>query len=346
MRRIVVAIGLLAFFLQANPQELIHMAKEAGLAPIPESKAELFGIIEQKDNPLTDERIELGKKLYFDPRLSKSGIISCNTCHNLGLGGVDGVPTSIGHRWAANPHHLNAPTVYNSVFNSVQFWDGRSPHLADQAMGPIQAIPEMALSAETAIARIGSIPAYVDEFKAAFRGEEAPVTFKNVGKAIAAFEATLVTPSRYDDFLNGDTRALSKAEQEGLRTFVEKGCTACHNGIGTGGATMEAFAWQGQYEYANIGDFSGNEKGLVRTPTLRNITETAPYFHNGTVWDLREAVEIMANIQLGLKLSKKEIASIAAFLNSMEGRKPEVIYPILPASTAATPRPQPFYEHP
>lgn len=345
MTRILLVVALLAFSLHAS-EGLIKMAKEAGLVPIPADEAGLRKAIEQKDNPLTPERIELGKKLYFDPRLSKSGIISCNTCHNLGLGGVDGVPTSIGHRWAPNPHHLNAPTVYNSVFNSVQFWDGRSPHLADQAMGPIQAIPEMALSAETAVARLSSIPAYVEEFKVAFKGERKPVTFENVGKAIAAFEATLVTPSRYDDFLNGDTRALSKAEQQGLRLFVEKGCATCHNGMGTGGATMQAFAWEGQYEYAGIGDFSGNEDGLVRTPTLRNITETAPYFHNGTVWDLHEAVEIMANIQLGLELSKKEIGSIVTFLGSMEGRKPEVVYPILPASTAKTPQPQPFYEHP
>ncbi len=343
MKRILLSVAFLAFSLHAA-QDLIDMAKAAGLKPIPASQAELMKVIEQKDNPLTPEKIQLGKKLYFDPRLSKSGIISCNTCHNLGLGGVDGVPTSVGHRWEPNPHHLNSPTVYNSVFNSVQFWDGRSPHLADQAMGPIQAIPEMALSAETAVARIGSIPAYVKEFERSFSGKD-PVTFENIGKAIAAFEATLVTPSRYDDFLNGDTRALSKAEQEGLRTFIEKGCAACHNGIGTGGATMEAFAWEGQYEYADIGDFSGNEDGLVRTPTLRNITETAPYFHNGTVWDLHEAVEIMANIQLGMELTQGEIGSIVTFLEALEGRKPEVVYPMLPASTADTPRPQPFYEH-
>jgi cytochrome c peroxidase len=344
MTRILVATGLLAFSLQAS-ESLIEMAKAAGLKPIPASQSELNKVIEQEDNTLTPEKIELGKRLYFDPRLSKSGIISCNTCHNLGLGGVDGVPTSIGHRWAPNPHHLNAPTVYNSVFNSVQFWDGRSPHLADQAMGPIQAIPEMALSPETAEARFGSIPEYVEEFEKAFEGEKNPLTFENIGKAIAAFEATLVTPSRYDDFLNGDTDALSKAEQEGLRLFVEKGCASCHNGMGTGGGTMQAFAWEGEYEYAEIGDFSGNENGMVRTPTLRNITETAPYFHNGAVWDLHEAVEIMANIQLGLELKDEEVSSIVTFLEALEGEKPEITYPMFPASTPDTPKPQPFYEH-
>lgn len=322
--------------------DLVKAAKEAGMAPIPNKQSELNKLISTKENPITAEKIELGKKLYFDPRLSLSGIISCNTCHNLGLGGVDGVPTSIGHQWMANPHHLNAPTVYNAVFNTAQFWDGRSAHLADQAMGPIQAIPEMALSPEAAEKRLASIPAYVDEFKKAFKGEKNPVTFTNVGKAIGAFEATLVTPSRFDDFMHGDYKALSKEEQKGLKTFIDKGCASCHNGVGIGGSSMQMFPLLNEYKYANLGDFKGDAEGRVRVPTLRNITETAPYFHNGATWDLEESVAIMANTQLGQNLKKDEIHSIAVFLQALEGRKPEVVYPQLPASTAKTPKPEPM----
>lgn len=322
--------------------ELVKSAKDAGLAPIPNNEAELNKLISTKENPLTKEKIELGKRLYFDPRLSLSGIISCNTCHNLGLGGVDGIPTSIGHQWAANPHHLNAPTVYNAVFNTAQFWDGRSAHLADQAMGPIVAIPEMALAPEAAEKRLASIPAYVEEFKNAFKGEKNPVTFLNVGKAIGAFEATLVTPSRFDDFMHGDYKALTKAEQKGLKTFIDVGCSACHNGVGIGGGSMQVFPTLNEYKYANIGDFTGDSEGKMRVPTLRNISETAPYMHNGATYDLAEAVEIMANNQLGQNLKKAQIEEITTFLKALEGRKPEIVYPQLPASTAKTPKPEPL----
>src|SRR5574344_376095 len=181
-------------------------------------------------DPITDSKVELGKKLYFDPRLSRSNLISCNTCHNLALGGADTVPAAIGHGWTANPHHLNSPTVYNSVFFKAQFWDGRSPHLADQAAGPIQAGPEMAAPPALVVERINSIPAYVEEFKKAY-GKDVKVDFDKITGAIATFEKTLVTPSRFDKFLNGDTKALTKEEQEGLTTFLNKGCTACHTGV-------------------------------------------------------------------------------------------------------------------
>ncbi|GHV07313.1 cytochrome c biogenesis protein CcsA [Campylobacterota bacterium] len=332
-----VAALALAVSMQANA-ELIKQAKDAGLVAIPSDPVALKQLTTAKDNPVTAQKIELGKKLYFDPRLSLSGILSCNTCHNLGLGGVDGIPTSIGHQWMANPHHLNAPTVYNSIFNVVQFWDGRAADLTSQALGPIQAIPEMALKPELAEKRIGSIPGYVEEFKRAFNDK---VTFNNIGKAIAAFESTLVTPSRFDDFLLGKSTALSKTEQAGLKNFIDKGCASCHNGIGVGGSSMQVFPLLNDYKYANLGDFKGDEGGKVRVPTLRNITETAPYFHNGATWDLEEAVSIMANAQLGLNLTKAEVSSIAVFLKTLEGTKPLIIYPVLPPSNANTPKPQP-----
>ena len=316
---------------------LANTAKEAGLKAIPSSTSELLKLTDNAANPMTDAKVELGKKLYFDPRLSKSGLISCNTCHNLATGGVDNVSAAIGHKWTANPHHLNSPTVYNAVFHSSQFWDGRSPHLEDQAQGPIQAGPEMAAPKELIVARVTSIPAYVREFKRAY-GIDVDVTFEKIADTIAVFERTLVTPSRFDKFMEGCDKALNKEEKEGLKTFIDKGCVSCHNGVALGGS-MQPFPVVNAFKHANVGDFKGDANGMVKVPTLRNITETAPYFHNGTVWSLAEAVQIMGDTQLGLKLSDKEAASIVTFLKTLEGKKPEIVYPVLPASTDKTPKP-------
>ncbi|MFW5989823.1 MAG: cytochrome-c peroxidase, partial [Campylobacterales bacterium] len=196
-----------------DDSELLEKAQGAGLKPIPQSQKELLELIDDPKNPMTGMKVELGKMLYFEPRLSKSGLISCNTCHNLGLGGADGVPAAIGHKWAANPHHLNSPTVYNSVLNKVQFWDGRSPHLEDQAQGPIQAGPEMAAPAELVVERVTSIPQYVELFQAAY-GPDVEITFPQIANTIAVFERTLITPSRFDDYMNGHPGALSKTEKE------------------------------------------------------------------------------------------------------------------------------------
>ena len=315
---------------------LVDKAKEAGLKPIPKEVMELIKTIDNPKNRLTKAKVELGKKLYFDPRLSKSGLISCNTCHNLAIGGDDNVPVATGHKWRGNPHHLNSPTVYNAVFNDRQFWDGRSPDLEDQATGPIQAPPEMDMKAENAVKVVTSIPEYKKAFNEAFPGEE--ITIKTIGKAIGAFERTLVTPSRYDKFLQGDSSALTKEEKEGLKTFIEVGCVSCHTGIGLGGS-MKPFPVAGKYKYDNLGDFKGDKNGMVKVPTLRNILETAPYFHNGATYDIKEAIAIMGETQLGRKLSKKEINSIATFFNALTGKKPKIEYPVLPVETASTPKP-------
>lgn len=316
---------------------LLSEAKKAGLEAIPQSEAKLLNMIDDKSNPITKGKVELGKKLYFDPRLSRSGLISCNTCHNLGLGGADGVGAAIGHKWTANPHHLNSPTVYNSVFFDAQFWDGRSPHLADQAQGPVQAGPEMAAPKGLVEKRINSIPEYVAEFKKVY-GKDVKVDFETITSTISVFERILVTPSRFDDFLNGDENALNKAEKKGLNTFMAKGCTSCHNGIALGG-TMQPFQVAAKYSFANVGDFKGNKDGMVKTPTLRNITETAPYFHNGAIWSLEKAIKEMGSTQLGIKISDKEAKEITAFLKSLKGRKPQIVYPQLPESTLNTPKP-------
>lgn len=316
---------------------LLEEAKNAGLKPIPKDKKELNKLIDDAKNPMTDAKVELGKKLYFDPRLSKSSLISCNTCHNLGMGGADGVSAAIGHKWTANPHHLNSPTVYNSVLNAVQFWDGRSPHLEDQAQGPIQAGPEMAAPKELVVERVTSIPAYVEEFKKAY-GKDVKIDFEKIATTIGVFERTLITPSRFDEFMNGKDAALSKAEKEGLKTFIDKGCTTCHDGIGIGG-TMQPFQIANKYKFATTGDFKGDANGMVKAPTLRNIEETAPYFHNGQIWSLQDAIKEMGSVQLGITINDKDAASIETFLKSLTGTKPNIAYPLLPPSSNTTPKP-------
>jgi cytochrome c peroxidase len=318
-------------------ESLAQRALNQRLEPIPSDIQMLLSYISDENDPISDDKIALGKKLYFDPRLSKSGLISCNTCHNLGMGGVDGVETSIGHKWTMNPNHLNAPTVYNSVFNKVQLWDGRASHLEIQAQAPIQSEAEMAASSDLVVARITSIPEYVAEFKKAY-GNDVNITFEKITSVIGVFERTLVTPSAYDDFLNGDEKALNKKQKEGFELFLKKGCTKCHYGIALGG-TVQPFQVAAKYKFIEIGDFRGDKYGMVKTPTLRNITETYPYFHNGQIWSLKEAVREMGSIQLGIKISNKETDKMIEFLHTLTGRKPVIAYPILPLSTESTPKP-------
>jgi len=330
-------LSSLLFATSGQTDALINKAKESGMMSIPENKTELLKLIDPNGNMITPERVDLGKKLYFEPRLSKSGIISCNTCHNLGLGGADGVAAAVGHKWVANPHHLNSPTVYNAVFYDKQFWDGRSHDLEDQAQGPMQADPEMASPKELVIKRINSIPEYVEDFKTAY-GKDTKIDFETITATIGIFERTLVTPSAYDDFMNGDINALNDVQKEGLNTFIDKGCANCHNGVALGG-TMQPFEIAAKYKFANLGDFKGDDKGMVKTPTLRNITETAPYYHNGAIWSLAEAVKEMGSVQLGIEINDKEASQIVDFLRALKGRKPEVTYPQLPESTLDTPQP-------
>ena len=339
MNKTFVSLSIVAAVtLSAGAGELMDMAKKSGLKPIPQDETTLMKMIDNPKNPVTDRKVELGKKLYFDPRLSKSGLISCNTCHNLATGGVDGVGPATGHMWRHNPHHLNSPTVYNAVFADKQFWDGRSPDLEDQAQGPMQASPEMAATKKHVEEVVNSMPEYVKEFQAAYDNPKMKPTFKDVADVIGDFERTLVTPSRYDDYLNGNENAMSKEEKEGMKIFIQKGCAACHTGVALGGG-MQPFPVAGKYKYANVGDFKGDKNGMVKTPTLRNILETRPYFHNGAVWDIKEAIKIMGETQLGTKISDEEASKIATFFGALTGKKPKVDYPMLPASTDKTPKP-------
>lgn len=338
MKKLLVS-SLLAFSI-LNANALIDEAKNAGLVALPKDQKGVDAILKENGveaSQFSLAKAELGKKLYFEPRLSKSGIISCNTCHNLGLGGTDGVAAAIGHRWSANPHHLNSPTVYNSVLNTTQFWDGRAKTLADQAKGPIEAEAEMATPAKLAVEKIASLKEYVAEFKKIYG--RSGVTFDNIADAIANFERTLITPSRFDEFLEGNAKALSKDEQKGLKLFIDKGCVACHNGVNLGGS-MQAFEIAAKYKFADLGDFKGDENGMVKTPTLRNIAQTAPYFHNGGIWSLKEAIHEMGSVQLGIEITDKEARSIELFLHSLTGKKPDITYPQLPVSNDKTPKPQ------
>ncbi|MDP2482717.1 MAG: cytochrome-c peroxidase, partial [Candidatus Palauibacterales bacterium] len=256
---------------------------QAMFEPLPAEPPELEG------NPITPVKVELGKKLYFDPRLSQSWLISCNTCHNLGLGGVDLMETSIGHGWQAGPR--NAPTVLNSVYNLAQFWDGRAADLMEQAQGPVQASVEMSSSPERTVATLKSIPEYVAMFGEAFPDYEDPVSFENMARAIEAFEATLVTPgSPFDQYLLGDDAALGEEQQIGLALFMDSGCTACHGGILLGGTSYQRFGAvrnpgvellppedRGRFNVTG----NPNDEFAFKVPVLRNIELTAPYFHKG-----------------------------------------------------------------
>jgi cytochrome c peroxidase len=289
--------------------------------------------------------VELGKKLFFDPRLSRSGFLSCNSCHNLSLGGSDNLPTSIGHNWQRGP--INSPTVLNSSLSVAQFWDGRAASLEEQAGGPIANPEEMAFTHELAIELLESIPQYVDEFERVSGRRE--INLEQVTRAIAAFEETLVTPdSRFDHWLRGDAGALSARELAGYAVFKDAGCTMCHHGPAAGGTSFHKMGIVAPYVTSNEkqGRFevTGEELDRMRfkVPTLRNVELTYPYFHDGAAETLGEAVEVMGRLQLGREFTGEETAQVVAFLATLTGVQPSFELPVLPPSSDRTPRPRPF----
>ena len=290
-------------------------------------------------------KVELGKKLWFDPRLSKSGFISCNSCHNLSMGGSDNIKTSIGDRWQQGP--INSPTVLNSSLNLAQFWDGRAKNLREQAGGPIANPGEMAFTHELAIDMLRSIPAYVQEFKTVFGHDK--LSIDEVTVAIAAFEETLVTPNaRFDQWLKGDKAALKSDELAGYKLFKDSGCVACHNGPNLGGNSFQKMGIVEPYKTTNTaeGRFAVTGKDADRfnfkVPTLRNVELTYPYFHDGSADTLAQAVTVMGRLQLGRTYSDDETNKIVAFLKTLTGDQPQFMLPILPPSSDKTKRPQPF----
>ena len=294
---------------------------------------------------LDQAKVELGKKLFFDPRLSKSGWISCNSCHNLSMGGTDNLVSSVGHRWAQGP--INAPTVLNASYNLAQFWDGRAADLQAQAAGPIANPNEMASSHALAIEVLSTIPGYVSEFADVYAGQA--ISIDLVTDAIAEFERTLVTPdSPFDLWLKGDDTALTELEKEGYELFKLTGCIGCHNGPAVGGTAFQKMGSFNRFETDNpaLGRqaVTGERVDRMRfkVPVLRNVELTYPYFHDGSVRTLEEAVDTMVWVQLNRRFSPEGRAKIVAFLKSLTGKQPQFVLPQLPPSGPDTPAPQPF----
>jgi len=337
-----VATSLLIFSISGNAMQALP-----GTPPVP------------ADNPMSAAKIELGKQLFFDPRLSVDGTISCNSCHNVMAGGTDNRDFSVGV--GGQKGGRSAPTVWNAAFLSAQFWDGRAATLEDQAKGPILAGVEMGMPNEkAAVDRIKSIPGYVQSFKTVFgdgsadgadgaESAESAVTYDNIAKAIATYERTLITNnSPFDQYMHGDKTVMSSAAIKGMKKVESLGCTGCHSGANFAGPELpigEGFyqkfptfsgskydkqynlmADEGRYEVTK----DNSDKHMWRVPTWRNVALTAPYFHNGSVKTLDEAVRVMAKTQLNKNLSDGDVKNIVAFLNSLTGEFPAQTMPKLP----------------
>ena len=298
------------------------------------------------DNPGTPAKIDLGRMLYYEKRLSKNHDVSCNSCHLLDAYGVDSEPTSPGHRGQRGGR--NSPTVYNAALHVAQFWDGRSPDVEAQAKGPVLNPIEMAAPSEAHIVSLlASMPGYVDAFAAAFPEDDASLSYDNMARAIGAFERNLITQSRFDAFMAGDASALDAKEQRGLATFMATGCTTCHTGATLGGLLYRKIGFIFPYETEDKGreDVTGNvaDRHVFKVPSLRNVVETGPYFHDGSITDVAEAVRIMGYHQLGVTLREDQVSDVVAFLGSLSGAVDAayIAEPELPASTIDTPEPDP-----
>lgn len=321
----------------------------AAAVDIPEGRLRMFKPLppaaESPKNPITPEKIELGRMLYYENRLSKSHKFSCNSCHKLDRYGVDNEPTSEGHKGQRGDR--NSPTVYNAALHFAQFWDGRAADVEEQAKGPVLNPVEMAMPDEkVVIATLKSMPEYVALFRKAFPKDKDPVTYDNMAKAIGAFERKLMTPARWDRFLQGDKTALTDAEKAGFLKFVDTGCATCHMGVCVGGTMYQKM---GLVEpYPGLKDEGRakvtkreEDKFFFKVPGLRNVEKTGPYFHDGSVKTLDEAVKLMARYELGRELSPADVASIVTWLKTLTGEIPEdyIRPPKLPASTPKTPKP-------
>ena len=330
-------IFLLPFILPGNKfhsysdSELRNVALSRNMLPVPKTYEGLLKVIDNPKNPLSKEKILLGKKLFFDPILSLDKTISCASCHILQDGGDDNIPTAIGYKGRKNPFHLNSPTVLNAALAKAQFWDGRAKDVEEQAKGPIQAHVEMNLPKNEAVKRIKENKYYKEEFEKIFPDA---VTFENITNAIGTYERTLLTRSGYDKFLEGDDQAMSKEAKKGFGLFIDLGCKGCHTGMSVGGQSLQKFplrrcknvydfeciVYERKFPFENIGGFLGKDmQQKFRVPILRNIARTAPYFHNGSVNKLEDVVKIMSEHQVGVELNKEQIKAIVAFLKSLNG---------------------------
>lgn len=279
---------------------------------------------------LDPKTVHLGARLYHDPNLSADGTISCASCHVVTTGGHDGLSLSPGVGGAMG--NVNSPTVLNSHLNFVQFWDGRAKDLAEQALGPIENPVEMANTLDAVVEYLRSEPSYVELFGECYDGT---ITAETLADAIATYEKTLTTPNgRFDQWLRGDDKALNEVELAGLQAFVDTGCIACHVGPGLGGTMYQKMGVVNSYfegreiDEASLGRFNvtqnESDRHRFKVPLLRNIARTAPYFHDGSVDSLDEAVRVMAHLQVGMDLTDEEVTSITAFLHTLDGELPTV----------------------
>ncbi len=298
---------------------------------------------ESPKNPITDEKVALGKMLYFEARLSKNQQISCNSCHDLARYGVDGEKTSPGHKGQRGGR--NSPTSLNAAGHVAQFWDGRAADVEEQATKPVTNPIEMALANDQAIVTVlESMPEYVEAFKKAFPGDK-PLSVANVGKAIGAFERTLSTSSRFDAFAKGDAKALTEEEKAGFQKFISVGCNTCHSTAAFGGTEYKKLGLVKPYpDLKDLGREAvtkqASDRHVFKVPSLRNIEKTGPYLHDGSVATLEQAVKLMGTYQLGKELSDADTAAIVTFLKSLTAAPLKVDKPTLPASTAKTPKPE------
>ncbi len=321
-----------------TPQATLSQDELAGYEPLPDA-------VHAGGVPASKDMVDLGRMLYYEPRLSKSQKISCNSCHDLANYGVDNEPTSDGHKGLKGDR--NSPTVYNAAAHFVQFWDGRAADVEEQAKGPILNPVEMAMPSEPVVVKVlESMPEYVDLFKKAFPNDPKSISYDNMAKAIGAFERGLMTPSRWDALLKGDQSALTDAEKLGFKAYTEAGCQMCHRGALLGGTSYQVLGLA--KDYPRSGDpgrakitNDESDKNAFKVPSLRNVEKTGPFFHDGQTPTLEQAVKEMAEFQLGRTLTDEQTTQIVDFLKVLTGKiDPEYIKPpVLPKSTPATPKP-------
>ncbi len=320
-----------------SDKKLRQIALNGSYRAIPKDYKGLLELLDTPDNTLTKEKIALGKMLFFENMLSYDKSINCSSCHLLNSGGDDNLPTAIGYNAQANPFHLNSPTVLNSALQKYQFWDARAKSVEEQAAGPIQAPFEMHMKPKDVESRLNANSNYKELFKNIFNKDK--IEFEDVQKAIGAYERTLLTYSPYDSFLDGNNSALNSSAKRGMTIFLSKGCAGCHSGIAVGGQQIQHFPVRtylidyigvlinpelsikdNPFPFDNIGGFLGkNNEQNFKVPMLREIANTAPYFHNGSVKELKEAVRVMSKYQLGNEFSKRDIEDVVSFLKSLSG---------------------------
>ena len=318
-------------------EQLRYVALSGNMLSIPTTYDELLKVVDNPNNPMSPEKIALGKELFFDTLLSKDRDISCASCHLIEEGGDDNMAVAIGHRGRQNPFHLNSPTVLNAALAQSQFWNGSAMDVEEQAGGPIQAPFEMNMTPVELEQRMNDSSSYVQKFQAVFSQNE--ITFENIRKAIGAYERTLLTRGAYDEFLDGNDTAISPKAKRGMTLFLTKGCKGCHTGMSVGGQSIQRFPLrsyavdylgllfspdiklrESPFPFENKGGFLGRHNKLeFRVPILRNINKTAPYFHNGAEDELAEVIRIMSKYQVGEEFTPKQIDEVMAFFKTLDG---------------------------